>query len=57
MKTYQEPLFESIYFEVDRKIMDGDSPIPDDGGDIVTNPWGDEFESSGARFNGLTLKA
>ena len=55
MKKYQEPLFESIYFEVDRKIMD--SPIPSDGGDLVTNPWGDEFESGNARFNGLTLKA
>ncbi|MBR6529369.1 MAG: hypothetical protein IKT62_04955 [Firmicutes bacterium] len=55
MKKYIEPEFECIYFELDKKIMD--DPIPGGGGDIVTNPWGDEFESGGARFNGLTLKA
>ena len=55
MKKYQTPLFESIYFEVDKKVMD--TPIPTDGGDVGPNPWGDEFESGGAKFDGLTLKA
>lgn len=55
MKKYQTPLFESIYFEVDKKLMDGPEPGPD--GEVVTNPWGDQFESGDARFNGLTLKA
>lgn len=54
MKKYTTPIFESIYFEVDSKVMD--SPVPTDGGDIVTNPWDDEFES-GSRFDGLSLKA
>jgi len=55
MKKYTTPIFESIYFELDSKIMD--EPIPTEkGGDIVTNPWDDEFES-GSRFDGLTLKA
>ena len=53
MKKYQTPLFESIYFEVDKNLMA--DPREDD--EVVTNPWGDEFESGDARFNGLTLKA
>ena len=54
MKKYQTPTFESVYFEVDTKIMD--EPIPTDGGDVATNPWDGEFDS-GARFDGLSLKA
>lgn len=53
MKEYKKPEFESIYFEVDEQVM-GD---PRDDDEVVTNPWDDEFESSDARFNGLTLKA
>ena len=53
MKKYKTPIFESIYFEVEKQIM-GD---PRESDELVTNPWGDEFESDGSRFNGLTLKA
>jgi hypothetical protein len=53
MKEYKTPIFESIYFEVDSKVM-GD---PRESDEVVTNPWGDEFESGGEGFNGLTLKA
>ena len=53
MKKYKTPIFESIYFEVDSKVM-GD---PRESDELVTNPWGDEFESDDSRFNGLTLKA
>ncbi len=55
MKKYKTPEFESVYFEVDTQLMD--APVPGPGGEVVTNPWGDEFESGDARFNGLSLKA
>lgn len=55
MKKYKTPEFESVYFDVDTKIMD--NPIPTDGGDIETNPWDDEFVSGSSRFSGLTFKA
>lgn len=55
MKEYKEPSFESIYFEVDEKVM-GD-PRTDESGQVITNPFGDDFVSGEGRFNGLSLKA
>ena len=54
MKKYKKPTFESVYFELDKKLMD--TPIPTDGGDIEPNPWADDFESGSKSFNGLTFR-
>ena len=53
MKKYTEPTFESIYFDVDSRLM-GD-PYPGEDESAIDNPWGDEFESETDANAGLAL--
>ncbi len=54
MKEYKAPYFESIYFDVDERIMKGELP---NEGETGENPWPDDFVSGGETFNGLSFKA